>query len=53
MGLCMGTRVTIHNRIPYNIPNKQYDRVVREKDDDVINEVMYWNAIPARAPFKK
>jgi hypothetical protein len=34
------------------MPNKQYDKLVRGKDDDM-NDVMYGNAIPARAPFKK
>jgi len=34
------------------MPNKQYDKLVKEKDDDM-NDVMYGNAIPARAPFKK
>ena len=34
------------------MPNKQYDKLVREKDDDM-NDVMYGNAIPTRAPFKK
>ena len=34
------------------MPNKQYDKLVREKDDDM-NDVMYGNAIPSRAPFKK
>ena len=52
MGLWIGTRVTIHNRKPYKIPNKQNDSMLKEKEG-IRNVMTYGNAIAAKAPFRK
>jgi len=49
-----GTKVRIHNTIPYKIPNKENDIIVKEKKNVTERkETMYGNAIPAKAPFRK